>query len=111
MSEQQEPRLTTSEEQQQPKEPSAVERFNRAMISGHTISKEADVGISFSAKQLKEHDAAIARKAREDVLRQVGTFGIGKRKDGIACHLVPLGWMDKEFESLRQQQGGQEQPR
>jgi hypothetical protein len=40
-----------------------VEKFNRVMISGHTISNEVLVGRQFSAKELYDHDAAIARTA------------------------------------------------
>jgi len=52
----------------------AVKRFNRAMISGHTVSKEVEVGISFSAQQLKEHDATIARKAREEFAQKIEDY-------------------------------------
>lgn len=52
-------------------EVSAVDRFNRAMISGQTISKEVDVGISFSAQELTKRDAAIRKAERERVLDEL----------------------------------------
>lgn len=52
-------------------EVSAVDRFNRALISGHTISKEVDVGISFSAQELTKRDAAIRKAERERLLEAI----------------------------------------
>ena len=67
-------------------EVSAVDRFNRAMISGQTISKEVDVGISFSAQELTKRDAAIRKAERERVLdtllsRLAITLGTGYAED------------------------------
>lgn len=42
-----------------------VDRFNAAMISGHTVSKEVECGVSFTFDQLKEHDTEIRRQERE----------------------------------------------
>lgn len=88
----------------------------------------------FSPNWVKEHDAALIAQAiaedrklrprppceecnwqerlekekaqaRADVLRQIGTFAIARRRDGIACHLVPIDWVAGKLESLRSEVG------
>jgi len=48
----------------------------------------------------KQHDAAIAAKAREEVLREIGTFKESKRHDGVLCHKVPIDFVSGKLESL-----------
>lgn len=98
---------------------SEIERFNRAMISGHTISKEVEVGISFSAQQLKDHDVAIraeaARKAREDFIKGLlvwiqenEQFTGCDNIDGFEIYGVLSTDIKKYLESLSPQHPGQE---
>jgi len=92
-------------------EVSAVDRFNRAMISGQTISKEVDVGISFSAQELTKRDAAIRKAERERVLDAVLRDLAGRSCIGLALEKIERehgkGWLRGEL--LKSLRGGEQE--
>ena len=72
-----------------------------------TLAEEAmrNLNGTFIDVWTPEHDAAIKAEAQRvavlDTYRKISTFKMGKRKDGISCYLVPVDYIDAQFESLR----------